>query len=197
MNETVKMLVVLTAICLLSSFALTALNQGLADRIAQQEEFFVRGPAVMDVFAGVPNDPLADAFTIDVEGTSWRLYPWIEDGECQAVAMETAGAGGYGGDVKVMTAINFISGELLGVRVTSHSETPGVGTRVADPSYLRSYAGLSITGTTFALQSGGGDIAAVSGATRTSTAVADGVRQAVEFVTQHQGDIPRWVTENR
>ena len=96
-----------------------------------------------------------------------------------------------------MTAIDFTAGQLRGVRVTSHSETPGVGTRVADPSYLRTYAGRSLGETVFSLQPAGGDILGVSGATRTSTAVADGVRQAVEFITAHHSDIPGWVANHR
>ncbi|MCK4305909.1 MAG: FMN-binding protein [Candidatus Eisenbacteria sp.] len=200
MSELVKMFVVLTAICLLSSFALTALNRGLAEQIASQEEFYVRGPAVLAVY-GIelddPHDPLGHAFTAEVDGQPWRFYPWIENGTCTAVAMETVGQGGYSGNVSVMTAVDFTSGEINGVRVTGHSETPGVGTRVAEPSYLRSYSGLPITGTTFRLQTAGGDIAAVSGATYTSTAVVDGVSKAVQFILQHKDEIPKWAAENR
>jgi electron transport complex protein RnfG len=198
MNEIVKMFLVLTAICLLSAYALTALSNGLAERIVQQEEFFVRGPAVMEVFANAPNDPLADALSVEVEGQSWRLYPWIENGTCTAVAMETAGAGGYGGNVNVMTAVDFAKGEILGVRVTSHAETPGVGTRAAAPSYLRTYQGRAVApGTVIALMPAGGQVESVSGATRTSTAVADGVNQAVQFVLENREKIPGWVREQR
>lgn len=198
MNEAVKMFIVLTAICLLSAFALTSLNNGLAARIAQQEEFYVRGPAVMAVLEGAANDPVADAFTAEVQGQAWRIYPWIEGGECRAVALETVGKGGYGGDVNVMTGVDFSAGEITGVRVTKHGETPGVGTRAADPSYLRTYAGRAVVaGTVISLQPAGGQIESVSGATRTSTAIADGVNRAVQFVLEHKGEIPGWAREKR
>jgi electron transport complex protein RnfG len=197
MNEIIRMLVVLTAICLLSSYALTALNNGLSERIGQQEEFYVKGPAVMELFEGAPNDPLAEAFDAEVGGTTWRIYPWIVDGSCTAVALETVGKGGYGGDVKVMTAIDFAAGEVVGARITLHAETPGVGTRAADPNYLRTYAKRPLEGTTFALQAAGGDIESVSGATRTSTAVVDAVGKAVQFVLTHRDAIPGWAAANR
>jgi len=196
MNEIVRMILVLTAICLASAFALTALNNGLEEQIAQQEEFYVRGPAVRDIFTGAPNDPVGEAFTIEVEGQSWRIYPWVEGGELRAVALETAGAGGYGGDVRVLTGIDLADEEIRGVRVTQHSETPGVGTRVADPSYLKVYRGLAIQpGTVVALKSAGGEIEGVAGATRTSVAVADGVDRAVQFVLTHKDEIPEWSRE--
>lgn len=197
MNELVKMFLVLTLICIASAVALTALNQGLAEQIFLQEEVNLRGPAVQDIFPDAPNDPMADAFTKTIDGQDWRIYPVIENDQVTAVAMETVGTGGYGGNVSVMTGIAVDEGEIAGVRVTKHSETPGIGTRVADPSYLRTYAGRDIQGTDFTLQPAGGDVEAVSGATRTSTAVVRGVRQAAEFVREHQEEIAGWAAEAR
>ncbi len=197
MNEVIKMILVLTVICLVSALALTSLNDGLQARIAQQEEFYVRGPAVREVFADAPNDPVAQAFTVEVDGVAWRIYPWIENGECQAVALEVAGKGGYGGDVRVITGIDLSASRVLGARVTQHSETPGVGTRVAATTYMnKAYGGLAVgAGLTVALQSAGGEIEAVAGATRTSTAVADAVNRAVAFALAHRDEIPDWARE--
>ncbi len=197
MNEVIKMILVLTVICLVSALALTALNDGLQARIAQQEEFYVRGPAVREVFVDAPNDPVAQAFTVELDGVAWRIYPWIENGECQAVALEVAGKGGYGGDVRVITGIDLSASRILGARVTQHSETPGVGTRVAATTYMnKAYGGLAVdVGLTVALQSAGGEIEAVAGATRTSTAVADAVNRAVAFALAHRDEIPDWARE--
>ena len=38
---------------------------------------------------------------------------------------------------------------------------------------------------------------AISGATFTSTAVADGVNKAVQFVTAHKDEIPAWAREGQ
>lgn len=197
MNELSKMFLVLTVICLVSAFGLTALNEGLAEQIFLQEELNLRGPAVHDIFAGAANDPVADAFTHEIDGQSWRLYPLLENGKVTAVALETAGAGGYSGNVSVLTGVDLATASIVGVRVTKHSETPGVGTRAADPSYLRTYTGRPVEGTTFALSPAGGDIEAVSGATRTSTAVVAAVRGAAEFVKQHKDQLSEWAAAAR
>lgn len=197
MNELVKMFLVLTLICIASAVALTALNEGLAQQIFLQEEVNLRGPAVHDIFPGAPNDPMADAFTKTIGGQDWRLYPVIENGRITAVAMETVGPGGYGGNVSVVTGIDVEDSRIAGVRVTKHSETPGIGTRVADPSYLRTYKGRDVQSTNFTLQPAGGDVESVSGATRTSTAVVSGVRQAAEFVREHGEEIGSWAAEAR
>lgn len=195
MNDMARMIIVLTAICLVSAAALTALNEGLAEQIAYQEEINLRGPAVMDIFAGAANNPVEAAFSHKIDGVEWRMYPVIENGACTSVAMQTSGAGGYGGNVMVMTGIDLTNDTITGVRVTLHSETPGIGTRVIDPKYLRVYKGYAVTGgTEIALKANGGEIEAVSGATRTSTAVADGVNKAVNFIMDHKDEIPGWVS---
>jgi electron transport complex protein RnfG len=193
MSDIVKMIVVLTAICLLSAFALTALRNGLEARIVQQEEFYVLGPAVNELLPDATNDPVAQAFSAEVDGETWRMYPWLENGKCRAVAVRSTGKGGYGGDVQLLTAFDLQTSKILGVRVTAHQETPGVGSRAADPSYLRVYAGRGISpGTQIALKKNGGEIDAVSGATFTSTAVADGVNRATQFVLAHKDEISGW-----
>ncbi len=196
MNDMVKMILILTAICLASGGLLTALNQGLADQIALQEELNLRGPAVNAIFADAPNNPVEAAFSHTIEGVEWRLYPVIDGGTCTSIALQTGGLGGYAGTVMVMTGIDLRTNTITGVRVTNHSETPGIGTRVCDPIYLRKYEGIVLDDVTeIALQSSGGGIEAISGATKTSTAVADGVNRAVKFVMAHKDEIPGWVNK--
>jgi len=196
MNDMVKMILVLTAICLASGGLLTALNQGLAEQIAYQEEINLRGPAVTAIFADAPNNPVEAAFSHTIDGALWRLYPVIDGGKCTSIALQTPGLGGYAGEVMVMTGIDLTSSTITGVRVTMHSETPGIGTRVCDPIYLRKYQGITLdAGTVIALQANGGGIEAISGATKTSTAVADAVNNAVKFVMAHKDEIPGWVNK--
>ena len=67
------------------------------------------------------------------------------------------------------------------VTVTSHSESPGVGTRVVDSAdYLARYTGLSAGGSLVL----GQDVDAVTGATVSSTAVIEAVNAAIEAYNQ-------------
>jgi len=99
--------------------------------------------------------------------------------------------------VVVMTGIDFAKDEVIGVRIAQSSETPGIGSRAGEPSYLKTYRGRPLAGTRFALATAGGDILAVTGATRTSTAVADGVDKAVKFALAHRDEIVRQALESR
>jgi len=189
MNELRKMFLVLTGICLLSAFSLTALNRGLADQIGRQKRDNVQLPSAREILSDAPADFGRDYFEMEIDDTPQGFFPLVSDGRCRALVLETSGEGGYAGSVKVMTGIDLERGTVIGVRVTESGETPGIGSRAADPGYLKTYRDRSLDGTNFSLRAAGGDIEAVTGATRTSTAVADGVRRAVELVRAHREDI--------
>ena len=196
MNEMAKMIIVLTVICLLSAFALTSLNNGLAAQIERQKLVNVQVPSPQEILTGA--EGVADSFfSLEIEGVNWVFFPWMEGGACKAVAFETTGLGGYAGAIRVMTGIDLTNDTILAVRVTESSETPGVGSRAADPGYLATYAGLPLSGTNFTLQPAGGDIMGVSGATRTSLAVVDGVGKAVQFVLAHKDEIKQRALQGR
>ena len=196
MNEILKMVIVTTVICIFSATLLGGLKVGLEDRIIKQEDLFVRGPTIHELLKNCPNDPLEDKIILKVDDKEISVYPWIENGIVRRVALEWAGSGGYGGDVVVMTAVDLESNRIYGVRVTQHKETPGVGTRVMKPSYLLVYEKLPID-SKIALSKDGGQIDAVSGATRTSTAVADGVQKIGSFVLKHKNEMINQVLANR
>ena len=185
MNEIVKMVIVTTVICAFSATLLGSLKFGLEERIARQEDVYVRGPTIKEIMANCPNDPLVDKVMFEYKDEIVGIYPWIEEGVVRRIALEQLGPGGYGGDVTVMTAIDLESDNIFGVRVTQHKETPGVGTRVMVPDYLSKYKKLSISGELKL----GNDIDAVSGATRTSTGVVNGVNKAAALVRENKDTI--------
>jgi electron transport complex protein RnfG len=104
----------------------------------------------------------------DVERT---FFVAVYDGEPRGVAFETSGKG-FGGDVGVMVGIDVKDDKLLGVGVTTHSETPGMGARAkTDPNFVAQFKGLSVE-KPFKVTADGGSINALSGATITSRAVS-------------------------
>lgn len=189
MREIIRMIVVTTIISAFSAAWLGALNKGLKRRIIKQEDIYIRGPAIKELLAGAPNDPLSDRIIIKEGEKMVPLYPWIENGKIKRIAVEWAGKGGYGGDVIVMTAVDLSTYKITGVKVTQHKETPGVGTRAMTPSYLkRQYKGLSAK-MEIKLKQHGGQIDAVSGATHSSEAIADAVNKATKFILSHKDEI--------
>lgn len=79
---------------------------------------------------------------------------------------------GFDGKIELIVGVD-MTGTVLGVQIVSHSETPGLGSRVADEEYLEGYTGLQGN---IRLNY---DIDAVAGATVTSKAVLTGVNAAL------------------
>ena len=99
----------------------------------------------------------------------------VHNAEGQLIGFSVeAKSGGFGGDVEVMVGYDALTGEVIGVRVIAHSETPGLGAKAAEDSFLSQYKD----------QSGeivlGEDVDAISGATISSKAVTAAVNTATE-----------------
>lgn len=117
----------------------------------------------------------------------------IENGLFEGVALDDAGqesligwaavasASGYGGPVQVMVGVS-PDGEILGVTVTQHSESPSFFDRVDDPAFLGTFSGMEASAPLTIDQ----DVDAVTRATTSSRAVAEAVRQASYTVVEEQ-----------
>ena len=79
----------------------------------------------------------------------------------------TSGAKGFDGVVTYMIGVD-LDGNIAGITMFDHNETPGLGTKVAAPDYLSLYHGGVDPD----------DIAAVTGATRTSNSLKNSLKQA-------------------
>ena len=163
----IRMIVVLSSICGLSGFALSYLKISTAPRIEEQVLTYVQGPAILKVFADIDNSPIAERKTFTLDGAKVTVFPGKKDGKLVAVALEHFGKG-FGGDVGVMVGYDVNRDTLTGIGITTMKETPGLGTRVADPAFTGQFTGKPADAR---LKSQGGDIDAVSGATLTSNAV--------------------------
>ena len=177
MREMIKMVIVLTILSFFSGGVLAYLRNSTQERIDNQVLEFVKGPAIRTIFEGAGNDPIADRFTIkdgDVERT---VFVGIFDGDPRGIAFETSGKG-YGGDVGLMVGINVKDNKLIGVGVTTHGETPGMGAKAkSDPNFVAQYKDLALE-QPIAVTQDGGSISAISGATITSRAVSSAATDA-------------------
>jgi electron transport complex protein RnfG len=177
MREMIKMVVVLTILSFFSGGVLAYIRNNTQERIENQVLEFVKGPAIRAIFEGAGNNPVTDRFTLkdgDVERT---FFVGVFDGEPRGVAFETAGKG-YGGDVGLMVGIDVKDNQLMGVSVTTHGETPGMGAKAkSDPSFAAQFTGLALE-QTVAVTQDGGSISAISGATITSRAVSSAATDA-------------------
>ncbi len=102
------------------------------------------------------------------------IYTVSLNGKIIGYCLESTSSG-FGGDMELMVGYD-ADAKLRGVRVISHSETPGLGARVCDneEDALSRYAGKS------GVLTWNKDIDGISGATISSKAVLAGVNQATE-----------------
>ncbi len=188
MREMIKMVVVLTILSFFSGGVLAYLRNSTQERIDNQVLEFVKGPAIRAIFEGAVNDPIADRFTIKDGEVERTVFVGVFDGEPRAVAFETSGKG-YGGDVGLMVGIDVEANKLMGVGVTTHAETPGMGAKAkSDPSFAAQYKGLALD-QPIAVTQDGGSISAISGATITSRAVSSAATDANKIYQKLQSQI--------
>ena len=183
MRDIIRMIVVLAVMAACGGALLAGVKSGTAEQIEYQQLKFVKGPAIIEILEGCSNDPLVDRFKVKDGEVERGFYVGVFDGKANTVAYEASGKG-FGGDIGVMVGVNLETDELLGMGVTTHAETPGLGSRAKDdPSFRAQFKGLSIT-EPFKVKPDGGQIDAVSGATITSRGVCQGVTDSAEFYTR-------------
>ncbi|MBF0251853.1 MAG: RnfABCDGE type electron transport complex subunit G [Alphaproteobacteria bacterium] len=102
---------------------------------------------------------------------------------------------GYAGPIRILMGVT-AKGEILGVRVLSHSETPGLGDKieVAKNDWVRSFERLSLVNTSteqWAVKKDGGRFDQFSGATITPRAVVKAVKAGLDFFDTYRFAIVR------
>lgn len=173
MREILHMLVVLSVICATSGAVLVNLKQATKSQIEQQVLTYVQGPALLTVLDNRDNDPIKERVKIN----DVTVFPAMKDGKLVGVALE-AFAPGYSGDIGVMVGFDVENDELLGIGITTQTETPGLGDKVMKPSFTDKFKGHNLD--SMQVSAKGGDIDSIAGATYSSVGTVDAVRKAIE-----------------
>ncbi|RQD70631.1 MAG: RnfABCDGE type electron transport complex subunit G [Tindallia sp. MSAO_Bac2] len=100
-----------------------------------------------------------------------EAYVGYENGSVAGFAIKSY-AQGYGGEVEVMVGI-IGDGTISGVQVMSQSETPGLGDKITEDSFLENYRGNKTAEDV--------SVDAISGATASSDAVNNAVEAAADL----------------
>lgn len=146
------------------------------------------------------NDLLVDTYSIPREywpqlglKDGGKINLARDEGRIQAVIIPTVAPDGYGGPIKMLVGVNR-DGTIAGVRVTSHSETPGLGDKieVKKSDWILTFNGKSLQDPPpdqWTVQKYGGAFDQFSGATITPRAVVTQVRDVLGFVARHREEI--------
>jgi len=122
-----------------------------------------------------------------------RVFRARLKGQPVAVVIEAVAPEGYGGNISLLIAIRH-DGELLGVRVTQHRETPGLGDAIDEErsNWIHSFAGHSLQNPSpdgWRVKRDGGEFDQFTGATITPRAVVKAVYSTLPFY-QARGATP-------
>lgn len=166
-------------------------RQDIAENVARRTLDEISAVLPADLY---DNAPHRDVVLLDTGGGKpVPVYRARRKGAPAAAVLTIVTPNGYVGPVRLLVALA-ADGRVLGVRVTAHAETPGIGAAIADQDspWLAAFDGRSLADppeARWAVRSDGGDFDAIAGATVSSRAVVGGVRRAVRYFVTHQDEI--------
>ncbi|WP_051617094.1 RnfABCDGE type electron transport complex subunit G [Desulfonatronovibrio hydrogenovorans] len=184
-KDLIRMIFIMTLVTSMCGGALAMVKMTTRDQIEYQQIRFIKEPALNRILPlDYDNDPISDRLTIPLNirenNGELTVFTAKRAGKVISVAFESF-APGYAGPVGVMLAIDPVGNELQGAAVTTHSETPGLGTRIIDvPSFGLQFQDRPLD-QDFRLRSDGGTIQGITGATVSAAAMANAVHKGVSL----------------
>lgn len=180
---------ILTIFALLTTGAVAIIHELTADNIAEQERKQLSDQLQEVLNPAFYNNVLYNDCTLIrnplLGKEPQRVYRARQNGEAVALIMRHVTPKGYSGDIELLTAV-LSNGQIAGVRVTKHEETPGLGDKVEikKSPWITLFNDKSVLGeddARWAVKKDGGSFDQFTGATITPRAVVGSVKNAVLF----------------
>ena len=144
------------------------------------------------------NNLLEDSVMIDssaakLGAAETEVYIAKKQGEVTAVCFKLVAPDGYAGPITLVMGVDR-NGEILGVRVIAHVETPGLGDKIeiSKSKWVLSFNGKSLDNLTveqWAVKKDGGVFDQFSGATITPRKIVQAIRRGLDFYRSHQAEL--------
>ena len=128
-----------------------------------------------------------------------KIYFAKKDGNVSAYAYETTAPDGYSGDIRLLVGLD-PKGEILGVRVIEHHETPGLGDKIElrISNWILNFTHQSINEhnlNEWAVKKDGGKFDQFSGATITPRAVVNQTKRSSLIMLNNQALLQQLSTQ--
>ncbi|MGD8526096.1 MAG: electron transport complex subunit RsxG [Thioalkalispiraceae bacterium] len=170
-----------------------------AQRIAANErEFLLNSLHTLITPAMHDNDMFLDVIQVTDKAMLGskkpvNIYRARKDGKNVAAIINAVAPDGYNGNIELLVAIDH-TGKLIGVRVTKHKETPGLGDAIdiSKSDWILGFSGKSLDNTAkreWRVKRDGGIFDQFTGATITPRAVVKAVHNALQYFKLHQAMI--------
>lgn len=192
MRDITRLGLILMVISAVAAGSLALTNEATAAKIASQE-VEAKMAALSQVLPG-------EGFQFrDVTATAQgklSAFPDVEEvwvgegaGKKQGMIVVVAPVG-YGARIRTMVALD-TTGKVVGMKVLSQSETPGLGTKTTDPQWQSQFVGKQAGKDLEVVKQNpnASQIQAVTAATISSKAVTAGVNQAFGLFKQISGEV--------
>lgn len=185
MRDIIKPTIVLFLICTIVTMALALTNYATKDAISEQVRIQEES-ARREVFSEAEDfEEIKDLDSIigttDEDRLVKKVFKSLKGGEVigRVYSVESKG---YGGVISIAVGIDN-SGKTTGVKIVSHSETPGLGSKTQDEPFISQLKGIAPKAELTVVKMGGSkeeEIDAVSGATISSKAVVKATQEAID-----------------
>ena len=177
----INMVAVLFVITLVASAGVGYIYQLTADPIAQANKQ-AEQEALLQVL------PEFDATTVEaltIDQLPIEVNVATKQGEVVGYAVKSQTNSGFGGNIVMMVGFD-TAGTILNVNVLKQAETPGLGTKMAEPGnvLLLSVQGKNPAQMNLAVKKDGGDVDALTAATISSRAYVEAIKRATEAYNQ-------------
>jgi electron transport complex protein RnfG len=159
---------------------------------------FTRGPielsnlnkkvnAIKLVVPEFNNNPYNEMFRLPTgEGDSLDIFPAKKDSIIVGYAVNTYTPDGFSGNIILMAGFK-PDGTIINITVLEHKETPGLGTKMAEPQFKDQFLEKNPAEFSLTVRKDGGPVDAITAATISSRAFCDAVQRA--YNTLQKGDL--------
>lgn len=199
LRHSVRLALVLAAFALVGTSLLALTFDATRDNIAASEKK-AKLALIAQILPAelVDNDIIGEAASLPPQsalGTAevTLVYRAFKDGKPTAIVLEAIAPDGYAGKIKLLIAIKE-NGEVSGVRVVRHKETPGLGDyiEIAKSQWIKVFDGTSLekySSKDWKVKKDGGQFDSVAGATITPRAVVKAVHKALGYYSANREKI--------
>lgn len=181
-----NMVLSLTLIALVSSALLGFVYEVTKEPIAQSN-LNKKLDAIRQVVPEFDNNPNDEMFLLPTgDGDSLEVYPAKKGDIIIGYAVNTYTNNGFSGNIKLMAGFK-PDGSIFNITVLEHKETPGLGTKMADPGFKDQFIEKNPAEFELRVKKDGGPVDAITAATISSRAFCDAVQRA--YNTLQKGEI--------
>ncbi len=134
--------------------------------------------AIREVVPEFTNNPNSEMFRLPTgEGDSLDIYPAKKDDTVVGYAVNTYTTKGFSGTITLMAGFK-PDGTIINITVLEHKETPGLGTKMTEPSFKDQFMDKNPVEYELKVKKDGGPVDAITAATISSRAYCDAVQRA-------------------